>query len=73
MLFGLLATAEGVPVSDFPGERLIACRNPLLAEDRARNREELLEVTEQKLAKIKARAERERQQPEDSTELGIDP
>jgi hypothetical protein len=45
---------------DFPGERLIACRNPLLAEDRARKREELLEVTERKLAKVRARVERER-------------
>ena len=44
---------------DFPGERLMACRNPLLASNRARKREELLEVTEQKLAKVRARVERE--------------
>src|SRR6266498_2698572 len=31
---------------DFPGERLIACRNPVLAADRARTREELLAATE---------------------------
>ena len=31
---------------DFPGERLMACRNPLLADDRARKREELLRATE---------------------------
>jgi len=36
----------------FPGERLIVCRNPLLAEERARKREELLEATEQELDKI---------------------
>ncbi len=35
---------------DFPGERLIACRNPLLAADRARTREELLAATEKLLA-----------------------
>src|SRR5690348_16246173 len=40
---------------DFPGERLIACRNPHLAADRARKREELLAATEQLLAPIAAR------------------
>jgi hypothetical protein len=40
---------------DFPGERLIACRNPVLAADRARTREELLAATEKLLAPILAR------------------
>jgi len=40
---------------DFPGERLIACRNPVLAADRARTREELLAATEKLLAPITAR------------------
>jgi hypothetical protein len=40
---------------DFPGERLIACRNPALAADRARTREELLAATEKLLAPIIAR------------------
>jgi len=40
---------------DFPGERLIACRNPVLAADRARTREELLAGTEKLLAPISAR------------------
>ena len=35
---------------DFPGERLIACRNPVLAADRARTRDELLAATEKLLA-----------------------
>jgi hypothetical protein len=35
---------------DFPGERLIACRNPVLAADRARTREDLLAATEKLLA-----------------------
>jgi transposase len=39
---------------DFPGERLIACRNPLLAADRARTREELLTATEKLLAPVAA-------------------
>ena len=41
---------------DFPGERLIACRNPALAEQRARKREALLAATEKLLAPIAARA-----------------
>ena len=36
----------------FPGERLIVCRNPLLAEERSRKREALLQATEQELTKI---------------------
>ena len=42
---------------DYPGERLVACRNPELAKLRAHKREELLAATEIKLAKIKARVE----------------
>jgi hypothetical protein len=37
---------------DFPGERLIACRNPVLAADRARTHEELLAATEKLLAPV---------------------
>jgi hypothetical protein len=37
---------------DYPGERLIACRNPLLAQERRRKREELLAATEAALAPI---------------------
>ena len=37
---------------DYPGERLVACRNPLLAHERARKRDELLEATETVLALI---------------------
>jgi len=37
---------------DYPGERLIACRNPLLAAERARKREDLLQETEQELDRI---------------------
>ncbi|MFJ1260951.1 IS1634 family transposase [Cupriavidus sp. CuC1] len=36
----------------FPGERLVVCRNPLLADERARKREALLQATEQELNKI---------------------
>ena len=40
---------------DFPGERLIACRNPLLAAQRARKRDDLLAATEHLLEPITAR------------------
>jgi hypothetical protein len=40
---------------DFPGERLVACRNPVLAADRARTRDELLAATEKLLAPLIAR------------------
>ena len=38
---------------DFPGERLVVCRNPLLGQERARKRGELLQATETELAKIR--------------------
>jgi hypothetical protein len=38
----------------FPGERLVVCRNPAVAADRARKRTELLAATEAELAKVKA-------------------
>jgi hypothetical protein len=42
---------------DFPGERLVACRNPVLAADRTRKREDLLAATEKLLAPILARVQ----------------
>ena len=42
---------------DFPGERLIACRNPALAADRARTREDLLAATGKLLAPVIARVQ----------------
>jgi hypothetical protein len=42
---------------DFPGERLVACRNPVLAAERARKREDLLTATEKLLAPIQARVQ----------------
>src|SRR4051794_32233365 len=42
---------------DYPGERLIACRNPDLARLRAHKRQDLLAATETSLAKIQARVE----------------
>ena len=42
---------------DYPGERLVACRNPQLAKLRTHKREELLAATEKSLQKIKTRVE----------------
>ncbi len=42
---------------DYPGERLVACRNPQLAALRAHKREELLAATERSLAQIKTRVD----------------
>ena len=42
---------------DYPGERLIVCRNPLVGADRTRRREELLAATERELGAIAARVE----------------
>jgi hypothetical protein len=47
-----------VSAPDYPGERLVVCRNPLLAEERARKRSELLDATENKLAAIAHRVRR---------------
>src|SRR6478752_1966669 len=45
---------------DFPGERLVCCHNPVLAEDRARTRQELLAATDKELDKIAAATRREK-------------
>ena len=55
---------------DFPGERLIACRNPVLAADRARTREELLAATEKLLAPLIARVQAGRLQG--AGEIGVE-
>jgi hypothetical protein len=41
-----------ITAPEFPGERLVVCKNPLLAEERARKREDLLQTTEAALAKL---------------------
>ena len=54
----------------FPGERLIACYNPLLAEERARKRQDLLSVTEEALEKIAAEVKRRNKTPLSAAEIG---
>ena len=44
-----------ITAPEFPGERLVVCKNPLLAQERARKREDLLQATEAALGKLAAR------------------
>jgi len=56
---------------DYPGERLIVCRNPLLAVERGRKREELLAATERDLDRIKLAALRQRAPLRGEAEIGV--
>ncbi len=56
---------------DYPGERLIVCRNPALAAERARKRGELLDATEQELISIQARIRRARQPLRGAAKIGL--
>ena len=56
---------------DFPGERLVVCYNPLLAEDRKRTRNELLAATEARLVKIAAEVARRKKTPLRADEIGV--
>jgi transposase len=56
---------------EFPGERLIVCRNPELASERARKREDLLAATERNLAKIAAAVARKIQPLRGAAEIGM--
>ncbi len=58
-LFDQLDLAE-ITSPDYPGERLVACKNPFLEAERARKREALLAATEADLAKIAAACARDR-------------
>jgi transposase len=55
----------------YPGERLIACRNPLLAEERSRKRNELLEATEKQLKTIVAATQRKKRPLRGRKEIGL--
>jgi hypothetical protein len=57
--------------SAFPGERLVACRNPLLGAERARKREDLLRATEAELEKIVKATTRERRPLRGAEKIGV--
>ena len=54
----------------YPGERLMVCRNPLLAEERARKRAALLDATEAVLAPIAAATRREKRRLRGESKIG---
>lgn len=69
-LFDRYALAE-ISSEDFPGERLMVCYNPMLAEDRQRSREELLAATEAALGKLSAQVGRRTSTPMSADEIGV--
>ena len=56
---------------EFPGERLIACFNPLLSTERKRKREELLQATEKALGRLEAEVKRRTKKPLGKAEIGV--
>jgi transposase len=56
---------------DFPGERLVACHNPLLAAERHRKRQELLTATETELSRITRQVKRRTKTPLTEAEIGL--
>jgi len=61
----------GITSPDFPGERLVVCRNAELATERSRKREDLLKATERELAAIQARVRRKRRPLRGEAEIGV--
>jgi transposase len=56
---------------DFPGERLVACYNPQLAEQRRVKRQELLAATQAELERLAASVKRAAAKPETAAEIGV--
>jgi Transposase DDE domain len=68
-LFDTRDLAE-IRAPDYPGERLIVCKNPLLEAERARKREDLLKATERGLARIQESLRR-RRKPAGAAQIGM--
>src|ERR1043166_8951892 len=60
-----------ITTPDFPDERLVVCRNPDLAAERSRKREELLVATERDLARIQAAVVRRRAPLRGAAEIAL--
>ena len=56
---------------DYPGERLVVCKNPLLAAERARKREDLLHATERELDKIVTATQRPKRRLQGQDRIGL--
>jgi Transposase DDE domain len=60
-----------ITADDYPGERLVVCRNPDLAVRRSRKRQDLLEATERLLAAVTARLRSKRRPLRGAAKIGI--
>lgn len=69
-LFDQVNLAE-ITHGDYPGERLVVCKNPELGADRARSREELLTATEKLLKEIEAATLREKRKLAGKDKIGV--
>ena len=69
-LFDEMNLAE-ISSPDYPGERLVACFNPLLADERRRKRGELIQATEKDLGKIAAQVKRRTRTPLGEAEIAL--
>ena len=69
-LFDQKSLAE-IRSPDYPGERLVACFNPLLAQERRRKREDLLQSTEKELERIQKEVSRRTKTPMKTDEIGV--
>jgi hypothetical protein len=56
---------------EYPAEQLVVCRNPLLADERARKRCELLNATEQKLRVVHSRVRRDKRPLRGKDAIGV--
>jgi len=60
-----------ITAPEFPGERLVVCRNPLLAQERTRKREDLLKATEKELDKIVQGTQRPKRRLHGKDKIGL--
>jgi len=60
-----------ITAPDFPGERLVVCRNPDLAAERTRKRQDLLAATERNLARIQTSVARKRDPLRGTAEIAL--
>jgi transposase len=69
-LFDRVNLAE-IQSPDFPGERLVACYNPLLAAQRQQKRQQLLQATDEDLRRLEAEVRRRTKKPLRAAEIGL--
>ena len=69
-LFDTVDLAE-IAHPDYPGERLVVCFNPLLSQERARKREDLLQATEKQLERIAAATRRQKRPLRGKQAIGL--